>query len=108
MTSLFQQGDLEFAHPQIGWERQRPPFHVYALVTALFVLFFVAIIWAAWAKLDEMTSGEGRVIPSSQIQIVQNLEGGIVRDIRVHEGEVVTQGQLLLNIDNSTFVASFG
>ena len=108
MINFAQQGDLEFAQPQVGWERQRPPLHAYILIISIVTLFVVGLIWAHWAMLDEVTSGEGRVIPSSQIQVVQNLEGGIVKDIQVHEGEIVNQGQLLLNIDNSTFVASFG
>jgi membrane fusion protein, adhesin transport system len=67
------------------------------IIVAFFVLFFT---WASWAKLDEVTRGEGKVIPSSQVQVVQNLEGGIVAAIDVHEGNVVDQGQVLLRIDN--------
>ena len=52
------------------------------------VLFFVAFItWAYNATLDEVTRGEGRIIPSSQTQIVQHLEGGIVSEILVREGQ---------------------
>ncbi len=67
------------------------------IIVAFFVLFFT---WASWARLDEVTRGEGKVIPSSQVQVVQNLEGGIVAAIDVHEGDVVDQGQVLLRIDN--------
>jgi adhesin transport system membrane fusion protein len=74
----------------------------------VFAFFVVAVFWAHWAILDEVTSGEGRVIPSSQIQVVQNLEGGIVKDILVHEGDFVDKDQILLNIDNSAFVSSLG
>jgi membrane fusion protein, adhesin transport system len=67
------------------------------IIVAFFALFFT---WASWAKLDEVTRGEGKVIPSSQVQVVQNLEGGIVAAIEAHEGDVVEQGQVLLRIDN--------
>jgi adhesin transport system membrane fusion protein len=67
------------------------------MVVAFFVLFFA---WASWATLDEVTRGDGKVIPSSQVQKVQNLEGGILAAIEVHEGEVVDPGQVLLRIDN--------
>ena len=67
------------------------------VIAAFFVLFFA---WASWATLDEVTRGEGRVIPSSQVQVVQNLEGGIVSAILVREGEIVERGQVLLRIDN--------
>ena len=50
------------------------------------------LAWAHWATLDEVTRGEGRVIPSRQIQVVQNLEGGIIAAILVREGEVVDEG----------------
>ena len=67
------------------------------IIVAFFALFFT---WASWATLDEVTRGEGKVIPSSQVQVVQNLEGGIVAAIEAHEGDVVEQGQVLLRIDN--------
>ena len=70
-------------------------------------LFLAAMLmWASFAELDEVTSGAGKVIPSSQVQVVQNREGGIVQEILVVEGQVVEAGQPLLRIDNSEFVAS--
>lgn len=108
LRNLLGQDDLDFASTRLGWERRRPPLRSYVLISSVFVFFLVAAIWAHWAVLDEVTSGEGRVIPSSQVQVVQNLEGGIVKDILVHEGDVVEKNQVLLNIDNSTFTASLG
>ncbi len=72
---------------------------------ALFVL--LAIIWANWAQLDEISRGDGEIIPSSQLQVVQNLEGGIVSEILVHEGDLVEKGQVLLRIDDTRFSSSF-
>jgi adhesin transport system membrane fusion protein len=100
--------DTDFAPPQVGARLDRPPTMGYALIMGVAAFLVVALIWADWAVLDEVTTGEGRVIPSSQVQVVQNLEGGIVREIRVREGEIVKPGQILLQIDNSTFVASYG
>jgi len=66
------------------------------------VLFFVVFgIWAHTATLDEVTRGDGKVIPSRQIQKVQNLEGGIVSAINISEGQTVEIGQALLKIDNT-------
>lgn len=76
------------------------------LITAVIFLSF-AIIWANFAVLDVVTSGEGKVIPSSQIQTVQNLEGGIVKDIRVRVGNVVERNQILMIIDDTRFSSSF-
>ncbi|KTD20085.1 HlyD family secretion protein [Legionella lansingensis] len=72
------------------------------------LLFIVcALVWANYAVLDEVTTGEGKVIPSSQIQIIQNLEGGIVSKLYVQEGEIVEKNQTLMQIDNTRFKASF-
>jgi adhesin transport system membrane fusion protein len=71
---------------------------------AAFVVVF--LVWAYFAVLDEVVRGSGRVIPSSQVQVIQNLEGGIVEAIRVREGEIVDAGQVLLTIDDTRFDAS--
>lgn len=73
------------------------------------VVFFLvaAVAWANFAKLDEVTRGDGKVIPSRQVQVIQNLEGGILSEIRVREGEVVDEGQVLLRIDDTRFQASY-
>jgi len=72
---------------------------------ALFVA--IAIAWANWAELDEVTRGDGEIIPSKQLQVVQNLEGGIVSEIMVAEGDLVQKGQVLLRIDDTRFASSF-
>ena len=58
------------------------------------------LAWARWARPDEVTRGEAKVIPSRQVQVVQNLEGGIIAAILVREGDVVDEGQVLMRIDN--------
>ena len=70
-------------------------------------LFIIAIFWAAVSEIDEVTRGDGKVIPSSQIQVVQNLEGGILSEILVGVGNMVKKGQLLLKIDQTRFSSSF-
>ena len=72
---------------------------------AVFVL--IAIFWANWAQLDELSRGEGEIIPSQQLQVIQNLEGGIVAEILIKEGELVEKGQVLLRIDDTRFSISF-
>ena len=62
------------------------------------VTFF--ILWASLTQIDEVTRGDGEVVPSGENQMVQNLEGGIVKEILVKVGESVTKGQPLLKIDN--------
>lgn len=67
----------------------------------------VLVTWAYFAEVDEFTRGEGRIVPSSDIQIVQNLEGGILAQIYVAEGDVVEQGESLLLIDDTLASSSF-
>lgn len=77
------------------------------LLLWLIVLFFVSfIVWAFFANVDEFTRGEGKVIPSQYIQVIQNLEGGILSELNVREGQEVTRGQTLLRIDDKRFVSS--
>jgi membrane fusion protein, adhesin transport system len=61
----------------------------------------VLIIWAGFARIDEVTRGEGRVVPSRQLQVLQSLDGGVVAEILVREGDEVEEGQLLLRIDGT-------
>src|SRR5690606_27410698 len=60
------------------------------------LLLLVAMVWAHFAVLDEVTVGEGKAIPSSKVQVVQNLEGGIVTEIFAREGQMVDKGATLL------------
>ncbi len=71
--------------------------NILLLVVVLF--FVVAIVWASHAPLDEVVRGMGKVIPSSEVKRIQNFEGGIVKEILVHEGQEVTKGQLLILLD---------
>lgn len=63
-------------------------------------------VWAAWAELDEVTRGEGKVIPSRQVQVLQSLDGGIVSEILVREGQTVKVGDLMLKVDPTRMVSS--
>jgi adhesin transport system membrane fusion protein len=71
------------------------------IVRASVVVLLLLLLWAALAPVDEVTRGEGRVIPSRQLQVLQSLDGGVVSEILVREGEVVEPGQLLLKIDET-------
>ncbi|MEE4819765.1 HlyD family type I secretion periplasmic adaptor subunit [Pseudomonas alliivorans] len=69
-------------------------------------LLLSALLWAGFAVLEEVTTGEGKAIPSSKVQVIQNLEGGIVTDIFVREGQVVNKGDTLLRLDDTRFMSS--
>lgn len=69
------------------------------------VLLFIG--WAAWAQLDEVTRGDGRVVPFSRIQKIQSLEGGILDRLLVKEGDLVEVGQPLVRLDETRFLTNF-
>lgn len=74
-------------------------------IGALFIAWL--IYWAYNAEIDALTRGQGKVIPSTQVQVIQNLEGGIVSEILVAEGENVKKGDILVKIDDTNFVSNF-
>ncbi len=75
----------------------------YTLCTCIVVL----IVWSAFAEVDQVTRGEGKVIPSQQVQILQSLDGGVITDIRTHEGDIVEKDQLLIKLDATRFQSTF-
>ncbi len=66
-------------------------------------LIIIGIIWSSFATLDKITRGSGKVIPSSQLQIIQNLEGGILAELFIQEGDIVNKNDILLRIDDTNF-----
>lgn len=78
-----------------------------AIIWVVFALFLLFLVWAYFSNIEQVTRGEGKVIPSTQIQVVQNLEGGILSEIMVDVGELVKKDQLLLRIDETRFSSSF-
>jgi adhesin transport system membrane fusion protein len=71
------------------------------IVRASVVVALLLMLWAGLADIEEVTRGDGRVIPSRQLQVVQSLDGGVVSEILVTEGQLVEAGQLLLKIDET-------
>jgi adhesin transport system membrane fusion protein len=101
-------GDADFVsaiHAETVYGRHRRVSILFFCIVAFFV---VMLVWADIAVLDEVTTGQGKVIPSSQVQVVQNLEGGIVKELLVSEGQIVEKDQILLRIDDTGFASSVG
>ncbi|HPV51904.1 MAG TPA: hypothetical protein PLN37_07465, partial [Smithella sp.] len=77
------------------------------IIWATLILLVIFIIWASFSELEEVTRGEGKVVPSGHVQIVQNLEGGIISEILINVGDKVKKDQLLLKMDPTRFSSSF-
>ena len=75
------------------------------LLWTIVVFFIAAGIWANYAEVDQLTRAKGKVIPAGHVQVVQNLEGGIVSKINVKAGDVVEAGEVLLLLDDTKFAS---
>ncbi len=92
--------DVHFANEVDAALARRPRFGVRALSVTVAIMFGCLIVWAAIADVDEVTHSEGQVVGSQRTQTIQNLEGGILRGIQVHEGQIVEKGTVLAQLDN--------
>ncbi|AOO64821.1 HlyD family type I secretion periplasmic adaptor subunit [Sulfurospirillum halorespirans] len=108
MKHNYTEKDLAFMSSLSEAVLQKVPNSSRRMLWVIVIAMFWLIVWASVAEIDELTRGEGKVIPSQQLQVIQNLEGGIVSEIMVKEGAHVTKGQVLLKIDDKGFASSFG
>ncbi len=86
---------------------KQSPLIAQSLLWIIAALIVIMLTWASLAVVDEFTRGEGKIVPSSDLQIVQNLEGGILADLMVSVGDVVDRGQPLLQIDDTIFASTY-
>lgn len=93
-------GNAEWALQAQQMQRAR------GLLYGIAAIVLILLVWAALAPLDEVTRGEGKVIPSRQLQVIQSVDGGVVEAVFVQEGQTVKQGDLLVRIDPTRFVAN--
>ena len=100
--------DIRFMPTRVSAFFLNPPRSTRIIVRYALIFLVLAVVWACFSKLDEITNGEGRVIPSNQVQIIQNLEGGIVAEIPVRLGEVVQKDQVVMRLDETRFLSSAG
>ncbi len=85
---------------------QQEPLRARALLQAGAWSLAALLAWAGFAQIDEVTRGEGRVVPSSQVQIIQSMDGGMVAEIFVREGQQVRAGERVMRIEPTRFVSS--
>lgn len=100
--------DFAFANDVRAAAELRTPQTSQMILFSTLALLLTALIWAYFASLDEVKRGNGKVIPSRQIQVVQSLEGGIVTTILVREGDTVRENAPLMRIDDTNFASQYG
>jgi adhesin transport system membrane fusion protein len=87
---------------EVDWARlQQEPLRARSLLRIIVVVVLLLLGWSAFAQLDEVTKGDGKVITSSKVQVIQTVDGGRVEEILVREGQEVQPGALLLKIDTT-------
>ena len=104
--SPISQDDLEYLTDRNAALMLKTPRGGRIILWVIFIFVAAALVWANYTALDEVTVGEGKVIPTSQVQQIQNLEGGILKEINVKVGQVVDSGQILMTIENTEALSS--
>jgi adhesin transport system membrane fusion protein len=99
--------DIQYMPETSAAEIESLPLSLHLILWTSVVFLATALTWANFAELDEVAHADGRVISSSQLQVIQNLEGGILAEVLCKEGSVVKAGQVLLRMDDTRFSSSF-
>jgi membrane fusion protein, adhesin transport system len=94
-------GDAEWA------SMEQTPLRGRMMIYGIALTVVALLAWASVAALDEVTRGQGRIIPSRQLQVVQSVDGGVIREIHVQEGGVVEAGDLMYVLDRTRSLSSF-
>ncbi len=103
----YNQDDYEFMNSISSAVLEQSP-KKFRLILWFWIVTIIALItWAYFAKIDEIVRGEGKVIAQSQNKMIQNLEGGIIEEILVKEGDIVKKDQILIRIDNQKSIADY-
>jgi len=97
----------------LAWEQEaeiamleQTPLKAKKILYTILAVMLALLLWAAFAQVDEISRGEGRVVPSRQVQVIQSLDGGIVTEILVDAGDVVKVGTPLIKIDETRAASS--
>ncbi len=100
-------------HEDLDWEAaaeeallEQEPLRAKKILYAVAIVLLVALLWATFTRVDEVTRGDGKVVPSKQVQVIQSLDGGIVSEILVHEGQTIAIGDPLVRIDETRAISS--
>jgi len=106
-SSKYSDSDATYMESLSAAVVQRSPKHLLIVVSIMLAFVVVALLWMAWAEIDVVIRGNGKVIPARQVQLVQSLEGGIVSEILVREGDLVDINQSLIKMSDIAFSSSF-
>lgn len=104
----YDEGDLRYMQSLAAAVVQRSPRYMMTVLGMVSVSVLAAVVWMSFAEVDVVVRGSGKVIPSQKLQVVQSLEGGVVSEILIGEGDLVDLRQPLIKISDVAFASSFG
>ena len=99
--------DVKYASDVDAAYSRRPKFGARFLSVFIFIFFGVLLVWSAFAEIDEVTHSEGSVVGSRKTQSISNLEGGILRSMLVREGQEVSKGDVIAQLDNEMAASAY-
>ena len=98
-SSALHRGDMAYLSPLQAAQQQEPANAATWAVYLMLIALVVSVVWAALAQVDMITRTDSRVVPVGREQVIASLEGGILRELKVREGEAVVAGQALALLD---------
>ena len=106
-VGVFGKRDLAYMQSLSAAIVQRSPRNLMLVIFLILLFVLSALLWMNWASIDVVIRGSGKVIPAGQVQLIQSLEGGVVSEILIVEGELVEANQPLVKISDIAFAGSF-
>ena len=91
--------EYEFLPPSLEIEETPPSPIRRVLIWVIFILVIIAFTWSYFGKVDEVAVARGKVIPDGRVKVIQPMETGVIRAIHVQEGQMVKEGELLIELD---------
>jgi len=107
LSAFKEEDDLHFMSEVDAAIHRKGNSMAYVLTIVIAALLLIFVLWAHFTVIDEVTRGMGQVIPSQRVQTIQNLEGGILQEILVHENQIVNKGDILIRIDNAVAASQY-
>ncbi len=106
-ANRYSDADLHYMRSLSAAVVERSPRYLVIVVATVALALLGLLLWLHWAEIDEVVRGSGKVIPSRQLQVIQSLEGGVISEILVREGDMVEYDQPLMKISDVPFTSSF-
>lgn len=109
MSEQLQRGEKKMSYRADSKREISEQYSKVAVVSVYLLMLVIAfaLAWAYFAKVEEVTKGDGKIVASSELQVIEHLEGGIIKSIPVKEGQRVHVGEVLIELDDTRFKSEY-